>query len=172
MPALKYWDADTETYKELFSGQKGDKGDKGDPGPPGSGGPLDGLSDVSAPDSTPVGKVLGTTGIGVWGPIDPPPTGLSQAAADARYVNITGPETLTGDLTVSAAFTAGTVSSGSVTSTGGVAAGGKVTGVTTPTASNDGANKAYVDSRIWSGTQAAYNAIAVKDPTVLYVIVA
>jgi hypothetical protein len=31
-------------------------------------------------------------------------------------------------------------------------------------------NKGYVDSRIWQGTQAQYDAIAVKDPTVLYVI--
>jgi len=28
----------------------------------------------------------------------------------------------------------------------------------------------YVDSRIWKGTQAAYDAIVTKDPTVLYVV--
>jgi hypothetical protein len=31
---------------------------------------LDALRDVSAPASTPVGKVLGTTATGVWGPVD------------------------------------------------------------------------------------------------------
>jgi hypothetical protein len=31
---------------------------------------LDALTDVSAPSSTPVGKVLGTTATGTWGPID------------------------------------------------------------------------------------------------------
>jgi hypothetical protein len=57
---------------------------------------LDALRDVSAPASTPAGKVLGTTATGVWGPVD--------------------------------AF--------------------------------------------WKGTQAAYDAIPVKDPNVLYVITA
>jgi hypothetical protein len=39
--------------------------------------PLDSLSNVDAPPGTPVGKVLGTTATGVWGPVDPPaPTGV------------------------------------------------------------------------------------------------
>jgi hypothetical protein len=39
--------------------------------------PLDSLSNVEAPPGTPVGKVLGTTATGVWGPVDPPaPTGV------------------------------------------------------------------------------------------------
>jgi hypothetical protein len=33
---------------------------------------LDALKDVTAPASTPAGKVLGTTGVGAWGPVDPP----------------------------------------------------------------------------------------------------
>jgi hypothetical protein len=60
---------------------------------------LDSLTDVAAPPSTPAGKVLGTTGTGQWGPIDPPATGMSQADADARYVNVGG-DTMTGDLSI------------------------------------------------------------------------
>jgi len=41
---------------------------------------------------------------------------------------------------------------------------------TVPTTTTHATNKAYVDSRIWSGTQAAYDAILTKDPTVLYCI--
>jgi len=33
------------------------------------------------------------------------------------------------------------------------------------------ATKQYVDSRIWSGTQAEYDAIVTKDPAVLYVVI-
>lgn len=34
----------------------------------------------------------------------------------------------------------------------------------------DAANKGYVDSRIWHGTKAEYDAIAVKDPDTLYAV--
>jgi hypothetical protein len=47
--------------------------------------PLDWLTDVTAPATTPAGKVLGTTAVGQWGPIDPPASGMTQAQADARY---------------------------------------------------------------------------------------
>ena len=171
MPALKYEDVDG-TFKSLSYAIKGDKGDPGDPGAPGGMGPLDALQDVSAPSDTPVGKVLGTTALGEWGPIDPPTTGISQADGDARYVNINGPETLIGDFSITGTFraTSGAVVSTYLNSSGGIAAGGKISGVATPTSSLDGANKSYVDSRIWSGTLAAYNAISPKDPAVLYVI--
>jgi hypothetical protein len=177
MPALKFWDAASGTYKEILSGQKGekgDKGDKGDQGVPGGFGPLDQLTDVSAPANTPVNKVLGTTAIGTWGPIDPPPTGLQQADADLRYVNVTGDESMAGSLTVGGNIITGTGAVRGLTleSNGGVRVAGKATQMTAPTAVDDGANKAYVDGRIWSGTQAQYNAIVTKDPTVLYVIVA
>jgi len=39
-----------------------------------------------------------------------------------------------------------------------------------PTQPLQAATKQYVDARIWTGTQAAYNAIGTKDPTVLYVV--
>jgi hypothetical protein len=49
------------------------------PGTPGTGGGtpgtparLDSLADVSAPTTTPIGKLLGTTAEGEWGPVDPP----------------------------------------------------------------------------------------------------
>lgn len=165
MATLKYRDPVTGEYKPIAFVAKGDKGDDGDPGPPGGFGPLDQLSDVAAPSDTPVGKVLGTTDIGLWGPIDPPPTGLDTAAGDARYVNHTGPETLTGDFTVT-----GLLKGGTLESAGGVKAAGKVTDVTAPTDNTDAANKGYVDSRIWTGTQAQYDA-SPKDPNVLYVVV-
>jgi hypothetical protein len=41
-------------------------------------------------DSAASGKVLGTTAVGQWGAIDPPAGGLSQAQADARYLQLTG----------------------------------------------------------------------------------
>lgn len=40
-----------------------------------------------------------------------------------------------------------------------------------PTADTHAAHKGYVDSRIWTGTQAAYDAITTKDPAVLYVVI-
>lgn len=33
------------------------------------------------------------------------------------------------------------------------------------------ADKSYVDSRMWSGTQAEYDSLEVKDPNVLYLII-
>jgi hypothetical protein len=51
---------------------------------------LGALYDVSAPASTPAGKVLGTTATGSWGPVDPPASGLSEAQADARYLKQVG----------------------------------------------------------------------------------
>jgi hypothetical protein len=44
------------------------------------------------------------------------------------------------------------------------------TGGSTTVAPSQASIKAYVDGRIWMGTQSAYDAIGTKDPTVLYVI--
>lgn len=63
--------------------------------------------------------------------------------SDARYINTDG-DTMTAPLTLVPAA---------------------------PTLTGHAAHKGYVDSRIWTGTQAAYDAIATKDPTVLYVII-
>lgn len=46
----------------------------------------------------------------------------------------------------------------------------RVRNLPVPISTGDATNKAYVDARIWFGTQAAYNAIGTKDPTVLYVV--
>lgn len=61
---------------------------------------LNSLSDVTAPTATPAGKVLGTTAVGSWEPVDPPQSGWGR----------------------------------------------------------------------WIGTQAQYDALVLKDPTVLYVV--
>jgi hypothetical protein len=47
----------------------------------------------------------------------------------------------------------------------------RVINVSDPTAVTDAVNKQYVDSLIWTGTQAEYDAIAAKNPGTLYVIV-
>jgi hypothetical protein len=50
---------------------------------PAAGGDLESLADVTAPPTTPVGKVLGTTAVGEWGPVDfpEPPSGLPPLTA-------------------------------------------------------------------------------------------
>lgn len=81
-----------------------------------------------------------------------------------RFLALTG-GTVNGNVTINGAVAAGSLASGA-----GVAAGGRVTGVAAASAATDAANKGYVDSRIWFGTQQEYNAISPKDPTVLYCI--
>jgi len=169
-----YWDPATMQHKEILSAVKADKGDKGDPGIqglPGGMGALDALSDVTAPASTPVGKVLGTTATGLWGPITPPATGLDVAAGDARYVKLSGYDTIAGGLNIDGTLTVDAITAITMHSNSGLDAQGKITNMAAPTVGLDGANKTYVDSRIWSGTQAQYDAIVTKDPTVLYVVV-
>lgn len=132
MPSLKYWDQESGKFHRLvlaFKGEKGEKGDKGDPGAATGMGALDELIDVSGAVATPAGKLLGTTGTGAWGPVDPPavpPAPDLTPYATKTYVDTENAKQPT---------------------------------------------QAYIDGRIWSGTQAAYDAIATKDPTVLYVVV-
>ena len=159
MPVFKYWDPNSLSYKKLSFLQKGDKGDPGPPGPPGGEGSLDSLSDVSAPPSTPAGKVLGTTSTGAWEPVDH----VDETALDAKYVQLTGSE-MTGGLTTTLLIAQ------DIISWGGMQANGTVRSMSEPVEDDDAATKAYVDGRIWSGSQAEYDAIATKDPTVLYVI--
>jgi hypothetical protein len=62
---------------------------------------LDALPDVEAPADTPAGKVLGTTGVGTWGPVDPPSGGgITQAEGDARYLQLAGGTVQTGQTTI------------------------------------------------------------------------
>jgi len=169
MAALTYWDPVSGTFKELFYSDKGEKGDPGPVGPSGSGGPLDGLSDVSAPADTVAGKVLGTTATGVWGPVDFTDPGNT-------FVDVSG-DVMTGSLEI--------LSGGLQVRDGGIISEGPTRSIfeapieaqggvwldNLPVNSIDATNKQYVDSRIWTGTQAAYDAIPSKDPTVLYVVV-
>jgi hypothetical protein len=46
---------------------------------------LDGLHDVTAPPNTPAGKMFGTTGIGEWGPVDPPASWGRWVGTRAEY---------------------------------------------------------------------------------------
>jgi hypothetical protein len=48
--------------------------------------------------------------------------------------------------------------------------GNKIVNVGTPTANSDAANRLFAQSRIWTGTQAAYDAIGTKDPEITYMI--
>lgn len=172
MGVMYYRDA-AGNYHPVNKGPKGDKGDKGDPGLTG---PLDILTDVTAPPSTPSGKFLGTVSTGSWGAVDPPAS-ISQDAADARYVNVSG-DTVDGVLILNdrlyvnakTTITGDLESEWLLSNYGGDFGGFRITSVGVPIATDDAANKIYVDGRIWKGTQAAYNAIAVKDPNVLYVI--
>ena len=110
MATLKYWDAEAGEYKMILAATKGEKGDTGPQGPPGqdgSGGSLNQLSDVTVAPATPVGKYLGTTSEGLWGPVDPQdlsPYLLSSTAA-STYLPLAG-GTVTGPITLPAAPTA------------------------------------------------------------------
>lgn len=138
MPTLKYLDPADDTYHGIAFIARGEKGEKGDPG--GSNvNLLDDLQDVSAPPSTPAGKLLGTTSTGVWGPVD---SVVVKALLVREMLFANGLDN------------------------GGL----KLTGVARPQAPTEGANKEYVDSRIWTGTLAQYEAVP-HDPEVLYVVV-
>jgi hypothetical protein len=64
---------------------------------------LDNLGDVTAPTTTPTGKVLGTTAEGVWAPVDPPPGPKGDpgdpgpAGADSTVPGPPGPKGDPGD---------------------------------------------------------------------------
>lgn len=89
MPVLKYEDADGVFHRlsVLARGEQGDKGDKGDKGDPGNVGPLDSLTDVTGTTGAAAGKLLGTTGAGAWGPVDPPAAPDLTPYATRTYVD-------------------------------------------------------------------------------------
>ena len=89
----------------------------------------------------------------------------SDAPLSARFLALTG-GTLSGALTVDGDVIANWISA----RFGLDVSGYRITWVGDPTAEQDAANKRYVDSRIWYGTQVEYNAISPHDPTVLYVV--
>jgi hypothetical protein len=67
---------------------------------------LDALKDVTAPANTPVGKVLGTTAVGEWGPVDAPgglpSTGSPRPGGPWTY-NGVGAATVAGEIKVNSA---------------------------------------------------------------------
>lgn len=160
MATLKFRNPLTGQFESLAFIAKGDKGDKGDKGEAGSVGPLNDLTDVTAPANTPSGKILGTTAEGAWGAVDPPVGDVTEAPIDGnQYVRQDAGWSLislTGYLQLS----------------GGTLTGPLILDGAAPATNQTATDKAYVDSRIWTGTQAQYDAIPVKDPEVLYVVVA
>jgi hypothetical protein len=159
MAVLKYWDATAGEYRTILAAAKGERGDPGPQGPPGKdgqdgqdgvAGSLNQLSDVTVAPDAPVGKFLGTTGVGAWGVVDGPNLSgyLLASTASATYV-----------------AKAGSVMSGALDM-----GSNRIYNLGEPDAADHAATKAYTDSRIWTGTQAQYDAIGTKDPTVLYVV--
>lgn len=70
-----------------------------------------------------------------------------------------------------AALSARTPTTRSVVAGSGLSGGGSLSvDRTLSVDTNTIATRSYVDSRIWTGTQAQYNAIGTKDPTVVYII--
>lgn len=158
MPTLKFRDPVSGEYQPLAFIARGDKGDKGDKGDPGDAGSLNALSDVTVSAGTPAGKILGTTGTDQWGPVDPPVGDVTEAPIDGnQYVRQN-------------AGWASIVISGFLQLTGGTMTGPLTLDGTAPVNGADAADKAYVDSRIWKGTQAQYDAIAPGEAGVLHVI--
>jgi hypothetical protein len=140
-------------------------------GPEGPVVPLDGLTDVTAPASTPAGKVLATTATGQWGPVDLPANGVPPSPEDeVAYVLYSYGSTLQwvliSDLSQEIAMplfqltdviASDHVPAGKLLGTSAI---GTWTAVDPP-----GWGR-------WIGTQAQYDALATKDPKVLYVITA
>lgn len=162
MPTLKYRDPTTGEFLPLEFIAQGPQGDQGEQGPPGEAGNLNALSDVTIDGTVNPGQVLGTIGTDMWGPI----SYFTQAQADAKYMwksggNFTGDVIHNQDLTVqgTASFLQGLDANQR-----------RLTSVDDPVAGNDAATMQYVDSRIWTGTQAQYDALGAYDADVLYVV--
>lgn len=158
MPTLKYRDPDTGNFLPLEFIAQGPQGEQGEQGPPGDAGNLNALSDVTVGAGTPAGKILGTTGTDQWEPVDPPVGDVTEAPVDGnQYVRQDAGW---------AAFDTSQV----LLLSGGTMTGPLTLDGTAPVADADAADKAYVDSRIWKGTQAQYDAIAPGEAGVLHVI--
>jgi hypothetical protein len=146
--------------------------------------PLDDLKDVTAPADTPAGKVLGTTAVGTWGPIDPPAaggdflplTGGFVSTADGYFLDIDGGAASFGAPAEAADESEMAGIAITEAQPGGPYALKLLSAVPAklvspaPVAPDDLVTKGYVDGRIWKGTQAAYDALPTKDPNVLFVV--
>jgi hypothetical protein len=158
MPALKYWDSNMGQYVPLSWAAIGPTGPTGPAGPAGGEQALDDLTDVVAPATTPAGKLLGTTAEGAWGAVDAPTGEVEEAPIDGTPYMRQDADWVSGQ---TGAF---------LPLTGGTMLGPLILDGTEPASGPAAADKDYVDSRIWTGTQAQYDAIGTKDPEVLYVV--
>jgi hypothetical protein len=125
---------------------------------------LDALKDVTAPANTPAGKVLGTTAVGAWGPVDPPAGGGGgPSPATTNPVSVSVASSFAGtSLDYARADHKHTVQVANPVALGAAAAGGTSSAL---------ARADHVHPvPFWSGTQAQYDAIPVKDPNVLYCV--
>jgi hypothetical protein len=133
---------------------------------------LDALTDVTAPADTPTGKMLGTTAVGTWGPVDAPtgggvpvpaPENLGQflkAGISGSFFWSALPAPTAQRLDWLADVAAPTTTpAGKVLGTTAVGPWGPVD----PPASVDSWGR-------WVGTLNEFNALPTKDPAVLYVI--
>jgi hypothetical protein len=141
-------------------------------GQPGTSLTLASLADVdNAAATAPAGKVLGTTGVGEWGPVDPP----SLALDDLTDVDATDPEPGT-----FLNYWAGRWAANKPRLDGlaevviypGSEADGQV--LTYKASWGNWVNAAPAAPsgvwKSWTGTQSAYDALPTKDPATLYVI--
>lgn len=163
MAVLKYQDPDTGEWLPISQYARGPQGDPGV-----AGGPIDDLDDVTAPSNTPAGKVLGTTAEGAWGPVDALllSGGVMAGAIDMAWSSVENawltethflggiPEQDGGDIFLTNSMYAN---------------GHTLYGVANPSSDDHVASKGYVDSRIWTGTQAEYDGLT-PDPDILYVV--
>ena len=127
------------------------------PGPPGANSTVPGPPGPSAVSADAGNTAVLGTDLLIFVPT-PPPSGMDQDTADGRYLMINTGGTVYGGVNVM-----GTLYGTYLTSA-------SLTGLAPPATEDSATNREYVDSRIWKGTQAAYDAIVTKDPAILYVV--
>jgi hypothetical protein len=128
---------------------------------------LDDLTDVTAPTDTAAGKVLGTTAVGEWGPVDVPAELPAHTSFDSGKVLTVHLDSIAWMNPPTQALP--TLDQLQDVSAPGSTPVGKVLGTTAI------GRWAPVDPPSpgwgrWIGTQAEYDAIVTKDPTVLYIV--
>jgi hypothetical protein len=126
---------------------------------------LDALKDVTAPANTPIGKVLGTTAVGEWGPVDPPAGGGGGGPnpATTNPLSVTVGSSVPGtSLDYARADHRHTAQVAIPVALGAAAAAG--------TSSALCRSDHVHPVPFWKGTQAEYDAIATKDPNILYCV--
>jgi hypothetical protein len=126
---------------------------------------LSGLRDVDpSASAAPAGKVLGTTAVGQWGPVDPPAGGGGgPSPATTNPISVSVASSLVGtSLDYARAAHKHTVQVANPVALGAAAAGGSSSALSR----SDHVHPVP----FWKGTQAEYDAIAAKDPNILYCV--